>query len=132
MKKSTMIITIWVVGIGVMLSGCAAALLAGGAAAAGAGTVMYINGELKVLEEVSLEKAWEAAQTAAKSMRLFTTDKQRDALTAKLTVMGTDEKKVQIALKSQAGGLTEIRIRVGIMGDRNLSERILEEMEQNF
>jgi hypothetical protein len=47
-----------------LLTGCAGALIVGGAAV-GAGTVAYVTGELKAVEEAPLDRGWSATRKAA-------------------------------------------------------------------
>ena len=126
----------WILGfvltaIGILASGCAA-LLVGGAAAAGAGTVIYVTGELRSSEAVSLDRAWDAVQAAMKDMEYAVTDKEKDATTAKLTARGAGDKKIVVSLRKESGTVTRIGIRVGTMGDRTISYQILEKIKSHF
>jgi hypothetical protein len=131
MKKHRSPLAGWALLAGFLFSGCAAVLLAGGAAA-GVGAVMYVKGELKTTDEVSLDKAWDCALVAVQKLELKVTQREKDALTAKMVVQGAEGEKIQIAMKSQSAKRTEIRVRVGMLGDKSLSERILEEIEKQF
>lgn len=108
--------------------GCVAALLVGGGA--GAGTVAYLKGELKSMEDASLDKTWKAAQKALEDVELTVTSKQKDAISAKLIAYGVNDKKTEVTLKKASGNLTEVRIRVGIFGDESLSRLILEKIRK--
>ncbi len=112
-------------------SGCAALVVAGGAAA-GAGTYAYMNGELCVSERATIDQAWDATYEAAKAMRLRPIKAEKDALTGKLHAKGVSSNEVFINLKSLSAEHTEIRIRVGVFGDEDLSERILTEIRHQL
>ena len=114
-----------------MNGGCALFLVAGGAAA-GAGTVAYIKGELKTTEEVSLERAWNATQKAVEDMEFYITGREKDAVSAKLIARGAGDKKITVNLTNVTASLTEIRIRVGMFGDEPLSNLILEKIRSNL
>jgi type IV secretory pathway TrbL component len=101
--------------------GCPAVVLVGGGAAAGGGSLAYIKGELKSTEEVSLNRAWKATQTAMNDLEFHITDKGKDACDAELSAGGAGGKKIKIALKKISGTRTEIRIRVGTFLDKSLS-----------
>lgn len=107
-----------------LTGGCAGLLLAGGAAA-GAGTYVYMNGELSDTLNASIETTWEATKTAVDKMGLVTQDVSHDALTGRLYAKNVNGKDIYINLKSLTENHTEVRIRVGIMGDEYLSERVL-------
>ncbi|MBI2487730.1 MAG: DUF3568 family protein [Deltaproteobacteria bacterium] len=118
--------------ISLLNSGCAAVLLGGGAAAAGAGTILYIKGELQSTEGVSLDTAWMATQTAIKDMEFITGTTEKDAFSAKLIAYTSDNRKIQINLKRKTDKLTEIAIRVGTFGDESLSLLILENIKERY
>jgi len=112
----------------ILLTGCAGALIVGGAAV-GAGTVAYVTGELKAVEEAPLDRVWSATRKAVDDLEFVTTRADKDALTGKVTALGADKKKVHIALKKRTRNLTEIRIRVGTFGDEMVSRTILDKIK---
>ena len=111
-------------------SGCAVVLVGAGAAA-GAGTVAYVGGELKSSENVSLDRAWNASQAAMGSMGFAMTSKEKDDLSGKLIARGAEDEKVTVKLKKQTDEVTQIGIRIGIFGDKPLSRQILEEIKKH-
>ncbi len=111
--------------------GCAA-LLIGGGAAVGAGTVAYVRGELKATDEVSLDTAWNAAEDAMKDLQFIVVDQHKDALQAKLKARTATDRRVVILLKKQGERLTDIRIRVGTFGDQSLSRLILDKIKARY
>jgi len=117
----------------VVNSGCPAIFVGAAAGgAAGAGTVAYIGGELKSIEEVSLNRAWKATERAMRDLDFRITDKAKDALDAQLKASGADGKKIEVALKSISKSRTEIRVRVGTFGDESLSLQILDTIKKRF
>ena len=112
-------------------NGCPAPFfLMGGAA--GAGTVAYVGGELKTVEEVSLNRAWDATQKAMKDLEFTITSKEKDAFNSQLIAKGAANKIIKIKLNRQSDTLTEIRIRIGTFGDESLSLKILESIKKQF
>jgi len=112
-------------------NGCPAPFfLMGGAA--GAGTVAYVGGELKTVEEVSLNRAWNATQKAMNNLEFTTTSKEKDAFNSQLIAKGATNKTIKIKLNKQSDTLTEIKIRVGTFGDESLSLQILESIKKQF
>lgn len=112
-----------------ILTGCLAAAAVGGAAAAGAGTVAYIKGELKATEEASLDKTWEATVGAVDELNFLLINKIKDAVSAELEAKTADNKTVKIELKRVTENLTDISIRIGTFGDETLSRYILSKIE---
>ncbi|MCH8028935.1 MAG: DUF3568 family protein [Candidatus Dadabacteria bacterium] len=115
-----------------MLSGCAALVLAGAAGAAGAGTVAYIKGELQTSKEVTLVRAYNAASAAMRDMEFAIIEQDKDAVNAKVVAIGVDKKKIRINMKRVSDHLTQIKIRIGILGNESLSRLILERMQKYF
>ena len=109
-------------------SGCAL-LLIGGGAAAGAGTVAYVKGELRSTQEIPFERTWNATTEAMKELEFAITQKEKDALSGLIVARGTDDQKIVIHLEKQSEDLTEIRIRVGSFGDESRSQLILDKIK---
>ena len=112
-------------------SGCAL-FLVGGAAAAGAGTVAYVNGELEETEDVAYETAYNAALAAMSDLQYTVVDKSRNLLTIKIVARTIGDKRIQVMLDKQSASVTEIRIRVGTFGDESLSRQILDKIKSHF
>jgi len=112
-----------------MLAGCGA-VVAG--AAAGAGAVAYVRGELKATEEGSLDEALNATEGAVADLGLTMTGQEGDALSAKLTARTAEDKRIEINLKKISETLTEIRIRVDIFGDEDLSRIIHNKIKERL
>lgn len=112
-------------------SGCAALLLTGGAAA-GAGAIAYVRGELKSTETATLDKTWTATLAAMSDLELSVSTKQKDALSAKLAARGAGDKKIQVDLKRLTDKETEIRIRVGTFGDEVISRQVLDKIKKRL
>lgn len=112
-------------------SGCAVVLLGTGAAA-GAGTVAYVRGELRTTQEVALEQARAAAHQALADLKLAVTHESADALSAAITARNAEDKRIRIVLKRQTDALTKIHIRVGAFGDQAMSQVILDKMKARY
>ena len=112
-------------------SGCAGVLVAGGVAL-GAGTVAFINGELKSVEEVTLDRAYHASEQAMEDLDFVVIENEKVDNTAKITALGSDKKHIYIKLVKKSSKLTEIRIRIATFGNQALSRLILEKIKDNF
>jgi hypothetical protein len=129
MKKQKLMILVLLAACPFILTGCLAAAAVGGAAAAGAGTVAYIKGELKSTEEATLNKTWEATVSAIDGLQFLVVNKIKDNVSGQLEAKTADNKTVKIQLKRVTDNLTDISIRIGTFGDESLSRYILSKIE---
>ena len=112
-----------------LLTGCAALLVG---AAAGAGGVAYVQGELKVTESVSLVVAQRAAEKALTDLKLGVQKRQADGLSGVLEARTSGDQKVTVKTKRIADKSTEIGIRVGVLGDEAKSRQILNRIQASY
>jgi hypothetical protein len=111
------------------LAGCGA--VAAGAAA-GAGAIAYIRGELEATEEAPIGAVVTATHSAIDDLEFRLLSADADAYSAKIraeTARGTD---IGISLKRVSDNVTEIHIRVGVFGDEDLSRLIHEKMRAHL
>lgn len=106
------------------LAGCIAV-----AAGAGAGAVAYVTGELKVTLTSDYTKAVESTRAAIKDLEFATVSENKDAYSAVLVARTALDKKVKITLTNEGKMLTNIKIRVGILGDQQLSLSVLDKIK---
>lgn len=118
--------------IALLLQGCAALVIGGAAAAAGAGVVVYKNGELKSTDSVSIDRAWAATEKAVKAMEFKPVSSAKDALGAKYEGVGAADKRVIITLKSTGEKMTEVRIRIGLVGDEASARTVLANIQSHY
>lgn len=118
--------------IALLLQGCAALVIGGAAAAAGVGVVAYQNGELKSTDSVSIDRAWAATEKAAKAMEFKPVNSTKDGLGAKYEGIGAADKRVVVTLKSTGENVTEVRIRVGMVGDEAAARTLLARIQSHY
>lgn len=107
-------------------------LLVGAGAVIGVGTVSYIKGELKGAEAASLDNTWKASISALNQLNYTITDKEKDDVYAEIIARSSTDTKVTIKLKRQSDTVTEIKIRIGLMGDETVSRRIYDTIKKNL
>lgn len=107
-----------------LLSGCVVVA----AGAVGAGAVAYVRGELESSLEAGLDDAYAAAQRALAKLEFAKIDERRSGLDAQLVHRTALDKKVDIRLKKVTERLTKIEIRVGVVGDQELSLTLLDKI----
>jgi hypothetical protein len=118
-------------GVLVLCNGCVL-LLAGGAAAAGAGAVVYIDGELKDSEAASLDRTRVATLAAFKDMRFGVVGDESTAFKQTISVRTGSDKKIQVTLEKESSTVTTIHIRVGVFGDETLSRQLLDRIKSHL
>ena len=110
-------------------TGCAALLVG---AAAGAGGMAYSQGELRNTESVALADAHKAAERAVKDLKFAVIKSQVDGLAGVIEARTASDQKVTIKTKQVAAKSTEVRIRVGLLGDEAASRQVLSRMQANY
>lgn len=128
MKRHLLVILVTALSL-TFFSGCAALLVG---AAAGAGGAAYVQGELKVTEPVAVEAAQRAAEQAMKDLKLAVIKRQQDGLSGVIEGRTAGDQKVTIKTKRITVKSTEIRVRVGLLGDETMSRQILSRMQANY
>lgn len=112
------------------LCGCGGSFVVG--AAATAGGVVYHRGALREDLDVSLDKVWDASLRAVKDMKLTVREKTKDGLAGMIEAERADGRDVKIVVKALPGKRTGVAIRIGVVGDRDGSEIILEAIKDRL
>ncbi len=128
----TKLLSLFVAVMAVFFGNGCVLLLVGGAAAAGAGAVMYVDGELKADEATSLVQANKATLATLKDLQFALVGNVASPLQIKLTVRTSTDQKIVITLNKQSETVTEIRVRVGTFGDEPLSRTILDKIKTHL
>lgn len=108
------------------LSGCIAA------AAGGAGAVYYAMSDVEYTAPVKMDKAWNAALAGLTDMNLLPEAKSPGETTSKVEALAGDDRRVKITLKSESAEVTAIYVRVGITGDKVLSQQIMDKIKSHL
>ncbi len=110
--------------------GAGCLFVAAGVAAGGA--VVYVEGELRDTLPARLDQAAAATEKALAALELRVDSAGRDGLSGQYIAHLADETRVVIQLHARGDKATKVGIRVGIVGDRPLSERILAAIRENL
>jgi ribose 1,5-bisphosphokinase PhnN len=113
----------------VSVSGCAAVIIGG---AAGAGAFAYTKGDREVVLDSSIDAVYDTAGQTLEALDINVVDSEKDALTARLTGRGAENKKITIKLKRIEENLTKMSVRVGIVGNKNMACVICDEITKNL
>lgn len=130
MKTKIFLATI-LLPLAIFTGGCAL-FVVGAAAGAGAGTVMWVRGEIKSTEAVPFVRASRAAEAGLKDMGYAIVGKTDDAATSKTTARTPADQKVVVTVIKMSSEVSEIHVRVGTWGDEALSRQILEKIKSRF
>ena len=112
-----------VLSLSLMMEGCVL-LAVGAGAAAGAGTVAYLRGELQTTYAASLDRTWEAALDALKELNYRIISSQKEGPEGEIEAKRVGEDTVKVHLMISGPGTTLVKIRVGIFGDEVVSQAI--------
>lgn len=119
---------LFVCGVGLLFTGCAAALLAGGVAA-GAGTVFYVKGDLEITLDHPYEAVWQASLDGIKSLGLRASKREKGTEKGVIKTRRLDGKTVTILVFPLTQKTTKLSIRVGTFGDEESSREILKAIQ---
>ncbi len=112
-----------------ILTGCVA--VAAGAAA-GAGAVAYVEGELQVTLPETYDRVVGATRSALKELEFTKISESKDALTGIFIYRTAADKKVTVTLNKIGDKSTKVGIRVGLIGDQDLSHIILDKIKSHL
>lgn len=115
-----------------MLSGCATALVVGGAAVgAGTGTYIYVNRELKTDYAAPFDKVWNACEKTVADLRGTEVQPEKEIAQGKITAVINDE-NVRIEMTYRSKNQTTVSIRVGFLGNKLSSQRLHDKIAENL
>jgi hypothetical protein len=123
MKHFKTLLMLSAVLVTTQLAGCAALLVGG---AAGAGSVVYVKGQLHEDVKASVSRVHEASVSTLRELKLPIIEDNHDSLSAKIKSRFADGSDVWIQIESLAAESSKITIRVGILGDEYKSRQILD------
>ena len=103
--------------------GCIA-ILAG--AAAGAGTAVWFSGKLSQEVNVSPERALKATKSALKSLKLNVTKETKEEKIMQVMSTYSDGKTIWIDINRVTEASSRIEVRVGVPGDKDSAQKILD------
>jgi len=103
-------------------SGCV--MLALGAAAGGTGA-LYVKGKATKSYSASLDRTYDAVVAALEGADVVITKRQLGGTVGKIHGTAADGESVKVDLKSVGDNVTEVRLRVGLLGNRERAENLI-------
>jgi hypothetical protein len=108
-----------------LTSGCVA-LVVGAAAGAGA-TVAYTRGTLEAWLDGGFDQTLAATNKAVQQLGFTKISEKPDGTFTTVTARTTADKKIEIML-GRGGNITQVRVRVGLLGDEALSKAVMDKI----
>jgi hypothetical protein len=125
-------------GVGILLifvitvfGGAGCGLIVGAGAVGGtAGAAVYVSGEMRLAYLVSMEKAWKASEDVISEWGMKATEKYIDNMDRSRVIKGKtkENEDFEIILEAKDTDVTVIKTRVGLLGDRNKAQKLLDEI----
>jgi hypothetical protein len=115
----------------IVLSGCPAAWIIGGAAA-GVGIYVYSKGELERKYPVGFDTAWQTSIKVLEQLQFTRESSNRDGLAGRIEARRADGTPIRVSFELISNKVTSIKVKVGVFGDREISERIHEHIRENL
>jgi hypothetical protein len=100
-------------------------------AAAGAGTVAYLHGELDATLGNNYDAVVRATDRTIAQMQFIKTGEKKDALSTEFMARTQENTKVDIII-SPVDNLSRLQIRVGFWGNEMMSRTILDKIKANL
>lgn len=120
MRKLLMLLVMALFSLGT--TGCVGVVVGAGA---GAGTMAYMAGEAKTMIAAPLASAVSASEKALKDLQFTGVSATSDAFQGKVLAVDAATRSVSVKLKKVTDSTTEVRVRVGVMGDKAVSAEII-------
>ncbi len=107
--------------------GCAALLVGAGAGTAGA---IWYKGKLQETVSAPVPRVHQAIKSGLRDLNIKITEDKFDNLTAEVKGILANDRKVSIDAESINSSSTKLSIRVGVFGDKDLSQSIIDTIKK--
>ena len=108
----------------ITLYGCPVLVVGGAAVAGGTGTYYYVEGELRTDYYFSVDTVWSAAEKTIADMKGRDVERDRQGADGGKITAVINDKKVVFRVKYKDRDLTQLGVRVGLMGNEQASKVI--------
>jgi hypothetical protein len=93
---------------------------------------VYWGGTLYAVSSKDMAAVYEATVNALGDLELNVTDKAKDVFSARVSAEGADGKLVSVIIKPRQDDNTDLRIKVGPVGNNNRSQVIYRQIEKRL
>jgi len=94
--------------------------------------VGWVRSQLKVALSENLSDVNDAIEAVCKDLKLFQVSKERDLLSGLFLYRNAKDEKITLTTDAKTTEITELRIQVGLVGDKAQSELILEKIKEEL
>ncbi len=95
------------------------------------GTYYVIKGDLTRLYRASYDSAWEAALVTLDELEMSVVEQNKEETVGTIKAQRFDGSPVRLILKRKALDVTQLRVRIGPIGDRPKAELFHEKFRKN-
>lgn len=95
------------------------------------GTYYVVRGDLTRLYRASYDRAWEAALETLDELEMTVVEQDRKETVGAIRAKRFDGTPVRVVLKRKALDVTQLRVRIGPVGERAKAELFHEKFRQN-
>jgi len=96
------------------------------------GTYRLVQGDLLRLYRTSYDRAWDVALSTLEEMEMTIVKETKGEMEGNIEAKRFDGSPVLVALKSKALDVTQLRVRIGPIGDRKKAEIFHERFRKNL
>ncbi|MHC4156779.1 MAG: DUF3568 family protein [Planctomycetota bacterium] len=93
---------------------------------------VYSGGKLYAVSSKDMAAVYEATLNALGDLELNVTDKAKDVFSAKVLAKGADGKVVSVIIKPREDNNTDLRIKVGPVGNNSRSQVIYRQIQKRL
>ena len=130
MKRKTFLVSTMLLGMSVLTSACATAVIVG--AVAGAGTFVWAQGKLSFETDHTIPQCHSATTSALKELQIVIKESRLDSLIAKVTGRTAVNEPVVVDIEPITARKTKVEIRVGTWGNKTQSSIIMESIQRHL
>jgi len=123
--------SVFLIALLFLTCGCAALVAGGAAVSAGAGTYIFVNGEVKTDYPSAFDKVWAACEKTVADMHGTAVDPKKEISEGTISTRINDE-VVKFTVKYKDKNMTTVGIRVGIVGDQNAAKLLHNKVSENI
>jgi len=121
----------WGAALLLALWGCAATLVGAGAGA-GVGTYSYIKGELNVTYAKEYREVVSATEKTVRNLGFSLQGETKDKLMCRIKAKMADGTVVKLYVDRASEKITQLRIKVGLFGNKDVSLQIMRAIEKKM
>ena len=130
MKRTTFLLSSMLLGLSLLISSCATAVVAG--AAAGVGTYIWANGKMSFETENTIRQCHGAATSALNELQIDIKESRLDSLIGKIVGRTAVDEPVVVDIEPVNSRRTRVEVRVRTGGNKTQSQIILDNIQRHL